>query len=69
MASIGRLKALSFVMGAALALGSASAGTLDHVKQDKTLRIAYRDDAPPFSFTDSSGIPVGFMVGLCRLCR
>ncbi len=65
MASIGRLKALSFVMGAALALGSASAGTLDHVKQDKTLRIAYRDDAPPFSFTDSSGIPAGFMVDLC----
>jgi ABC-type amino acid transport substrate-binding protein len=66
MSSIGRLKALSFVVGAALALGSANAGTLDKVRQDKALRIAYRDDAPPFSFTDSIGEPAGFMVDLCR---
>ena len=66
MSSIGRLKALSFVIGAALALGSADAGTLDKVRQDKALRIAYRDDAPPFSFTDSIGEPAGFMVDLCR---
>jgi len=52
--------------GAALALGSAAAGTLDRIKQDKTLRIAYRDDAPPFSFAESSGAPAGFMVDLCR---
>jgi ABC-type amino acid transport substrate-binding protein len=31
----------------------AGAGTIDRLKQDKTLRIAYREDAPPFSFTDS----------------
>jgi ABC-type amino acid transport substrate-binding protein len=66
MSSIGRLKALSFVIGAALALGSADAGALDKVRQDKALRIAYRDDAPPFSFTDSIGEPAGFMVDLCR---
>ena len=35
------------------------------MRQDKTLRIAYRDDAPPFSFTDD-GLPAGFMVDLCR---
>jgi ABC-type amino acid transport substrate-binding protein len=52
--------------GAALALGSATAGTLDKVRQDKTLRIAYREDAPPFSFTDQAGLPAGFMVDLCR---
>ena len=46
--------------------GSADAGTLDKLKQDKTLRIAYRDDAPPFSFTDATGVPAGFMVDLCR---
>ena len=53
-------------MGAALAFGIGRAATLDHVKQDKTLRIAFRDDAPPFSFTDSIGEPAGFMVDLCR---
>ena len=66
MSSIGRLKALSFAVGAVLALGSAHAGTLDHVRQDKTLRIAFREDAPPFSFTDDAGLPAGFMVDLCR---
>ena len=66
MSSIGRLKALSFAAAAALALGSADAGALDKVRQDKALRIAYRDDAPPFSFTDEAGLPAGFMVDLCR---
>lgn len=68
MGLIGRkLRALSFAAaGAALALGSADAGTLDRVRQDKTFRIAFRDDAPPFSFTDSIGEPAGFMVDLCR---
>ena len=41
-----RLRAWSFAAaGVALALGSANAGTLDKVRQDKALRIAYRDDA------------------------
>ena len=68
MSSIGRqLGALSFAAAAAaLALGSADAGTLDRVRQDKALRIAFREDAPPFSFTDSIGEPAGFMVDLCR---
>ena len=66
MSSVGRrLRALSFV-AAVWALGPADAGTLDKVRQDKTLRIAYRDDAPPFSFTDEAGLPAGFMMDLCR---
>ncbi|HTZ68567.1 MAG TPA: amino acid ABC transporter substrate-binding protein [Roseiarcus sp.] len=68
MSSIGRrLGVLSLAAaGAALALVSAEAGTLDKVRQDKAFRIAFRDDAPPFSFTDSIGEPAGFMVDLCR---
>jgi ABC-type amino acid transport substrate-binding protein len=68
MGSIQRhLGALAFAaVGAALALGSAGAGTLDRIKQDKTFRIAYRDDAPPFSFADASGAPSGYMVDMCR---
>jgi ABC-type amino acid transport substrate-binding protein len=62
-----RLWALSIAaMAAALSLGSGAAGTIDRLRQDKTLRIAYRDDAPPFSFKDSIGEPAGFMVDLCR---
>jgi polar amino acid transport system substrate-binding protein/glutamate/aspartate transport system substrate-binding protein len=51
---------------AALALGSAGAGTLDSVKQAKTIRLAVRDDALPFSYKDKTGQPAGFMVDLCR---
>src|SRR5271170_4882891 len=65
MSSIGRLRALFLAAAAALAMASADAGTLDKVRQDKAVRIAYRDDAPPFSFTDSSGLPAGFMIDLC----
>ena len=47
-------------------LGIASAGVIDRLTQDKTIRIAYREDAPPFSSKDKFGEPVGFMVDLCR---
>jgi polar amino acid transport system substrate-binding protein/glutamate/aspartate transport system substrate-binding protein len=61
------LSALFFVaVGGTFASASAEAGTLDKVRQDKTVRLAFRDDAPPFSFTDSIGEPAGFMVDLCR---
>jgi polar amino acid transport system substrate-binding protein/glutamate/aspartate transport system substrate-binding protein len=46
--------------------GTASAGTLDRISQEKAIRIAYREDAPPFSYKDKIGEPVGFMVDLCR---
>jgi ABC-type amino acid transport substrate-binding protein len=49
-----------------LATGSASAGTLDRIAQDKSVRIAYRDDAPPFSYKEKGGQPAGYMVDLCR---
>src|SRR5271163_3743034 len=46
--------------------GTASAGTLDRIGQEKAIRIAYREDAPPFSYKDKIGEPTGFMVDLCR---
>jgi ABC-type amino acid transport substrate-binding protein len=49
-----------------VAAQSASAGVLDRITQDETVRIAYREDAPPFSYKDKTGEPVGFMVDLCR---
>jgi ABC-type amino acid transport substrate-binding protein len=60
------LWALSIAAAAACGLGSADAGTIEKLRQDKTLRIAYREDAPPFSFKDAIGEPAGFMVDLCR---
>jgi ABC-type amino acid transport substrate-binding protein len=61
------LRAFSIAAPAALCWsGPAGAGAIDRIKQDKTVRIAYREDAPPFSFTDATGVPAGFIVDLCR---
>jgi ABC-type amino acid transport substrate-binding protein len=63
----GWVRVLSIAAAAALCWpGPAGAGTIDRIKQDKTVRIAYREDAPPFSFTDATGVPAGFIVDLCR---
>ncbi len=56
----------ALVAALVLAGGAASAATLDRIKQDKSIRIAYRDDAPPFSYKGKNGDPAGFMVDLCR---
>ena len=57
---------LSLIAFAGAAGNAADAGVLDKLQQDKTLRIAYRADAPPFSFVDGAGAPAGFIVDLCR---
>jgi ABC-type amino acid transport substrate-binding protein len=44
----------------------AAAGTVDRIKQEQAVRIAYREDAPPFSYKDKIGEPAGFMVDLCK---
>jgi polar amino acid transport system substrate-binding protein/glutamate/aspartate transport system substrate-binding protein len=65
---VNRLWCATLIVAAFIAPGleQAAAGTIDRLRQDKTLRIAYREDAPPFSFKDSIGEPAGFMVDLCR---
>ena len=45
---------------------TAAAGTLDRIRQEKTIRLAVRPDAPPFSFRGADDAPAGFMVDLCR---
>jgi ABC-type amino acid transport substrate-binding protein len=59
---------LALACAAALPIMTAAAvaGTVDRVKQEQAIRIAYREDAPPFSYKDRIGEPAGFMVELCR---
>jgi polar amino acid transport system substrate-binding protein/glutamate/aspartate transport system substrate-binding protein len=40
--------------------------TLDGIRQDKIIRLAYREDAPPFSYKDNLGEPAGYMADLCK---
>ncbi|HEY0203552.1 MAG TPA: amino acid ABC transporter substrate-binding protein [Acetobacteraceae bacterium] len=64
------------LLAAALAVGLAGAaqaedgapltGTLKAVAGRGTLLIGVRNDAPPFSFRNPGGQPVGFSVDICR---
>jgi polar amino acid transport system substrate-binding protein/glutamate/aspartate transport system substrate-binding protein len=54
------------MLAATVLTRSASAGVLDRISQDKTMRVAFREDAPPFSYKDKIGEPAGFMIDLCR---
>jgi ABC-type amino acid transport substrate-binding protein len=45
---------------------TASAATLDRVRQTGKLTLGYRTDAPPFSHKDESGNPDGYAVSLCK---
>ena len=58
-----RLCAVIAVLG--IMVGAASATTLEQIAQNKTVRIAYRDDAPPFSYKGKGGQPAGYMIDLC----
>jgi ABC-type amino acid transport substrate-binding protein len=60
------LGAAAFVTAGAAWADEGPGGTLDRIRQQKTIRIAYRDDAPPFSYKDSIGEPAGLMVDLCK---
>jgi len=46
--------------------GTGETATLDRLRQDNTIRIAYRADARPFSYQDTDAKPAGFIVDLCR---
>jgi len=67
------MKYRSWLFGAALLLAACGAraqeapgGVLAHIRQDGTIRIAYRVDAPPFSYLDKADTPVGFTIDLCH---
>ncbi len=66
---------LGILAAAVLCLTAASAwaeegalltGTLQTIQQRGTVLIGYRETAPPFSFLNRAGQPVGFSLDLCR---
>src|SRR5690242_8058786 len=62
-----RAGALSIAASLAFAALPAWAGVIDKIRTDQTLRIAYREDAPPFSYKEAGKEePSGFIVELCR---
>jgi ABC-type amino acid transport substrate-binding protein len=56
--------ALLIIVGMAL---PAFSGSIDTIRANQTIRIAYRPDAPPFSYKEADvPEPGGYMVNLCR---
>lgn len=55
-----------FIAALAMLSGPGKAATLDRLRQDDPIRIAYRRDAPPFSYQNPGAEPAGFIVDLCR---
>jgi ABC-type amino acid transport substrate-binding protein len=60
------LAALALVLAPALALAQPLDGRLKKIKESKTIAIAHRTDAAPFSFVDDKKQPVGYSVDLCK---
>ena len=48
------------------AVPAAPQTTLDRIQASGTLKLGYRNDAPPFSYRDESGNPAGYTVALCN---
>jgi len=46
--------------------GAPLEGRLKKIQETKTIAVAYRTDAMPFSFEDAEKKPSGYMVDLCR---
>lgn len=49
------------------ALAGAEGGALKKIRDSKTVTMAYRSNALPFSLKDASGQPAGYTVELCKL--
>jgi ABC-type amino acid transport substrate-binding protein len=49
-------------------LGLVQAATIDRLRlrQDNSIRVAYRRDAPPFSYQNGDDKHTGFIVDLCQ---
>ena len=66
------MKAHSFLLALLLAAAAGQAaaqqsqGTLDKIKQAKTIRLGYLKEAIPFSFAETQGKPVGYSIDLCQ---
>jgi len=70
MGSTARTLGVLALAAGVLFAGGAWAGTIDDLRQTKTLRIAYDRDAPPFSYIPPGSAPeanpLGYSVDLCR---
>ena len=62
------LVTLSMVATVAGGSAPATADTIAKIRADQTIRIGYRQDAPPYSYKEAGAAePAGFVVNLCKV--
>ncbi|EJL69553.1 transporter substrate-binding domain-containing protein [Variovorax sp. 2RAF20] len=64
MKSLPSIALASLVVAASPVLAQES-GTLEKIRASKTITIGNRDASIPFSYTDGSGVPVGYAIDIC----
>lgn len=60
------LIAAAAMAGALSPTSAAEAATLERVGDSGTIRLGYREDAKPFSYADTAGLPAGYTVDICN---
>ena len=58
--------AIAVLVLPALVHAQALDGTLKKIRDTKTVTIAYRTDALPFSFVDGKNVPTGYTIDICK---
>jgi ABC-type amino acid transport substrate-binding protein len=58
---------IALVVTASVASAQAADGRLNTINNTKTIKIAYRTDATPFSFLNENKERAGYTVDLCKL--
>ncbi len=58
--------ALATISAAVISPRVASADVLQEIEERGSIRLGYRKDAPPFSYTGPGDVPAGLAVRLCR---
>ena len=61
------LRSIALILLSLVTAAAAQAATLDTVRHDKVLKVAYRSDVPPFSSASKGESPTGFSIDLCRM--
>lgn len=64
MKSLPSIALASLVVAACPVLAQES-GTLEKIRASKAITIGNRDASIPFSYTDGSGVPVGYAIDIC----
>ena len=66
MRYLSRIAILAALNALVPAFAAESSETLDRIKADKAITVAYSGDSLPFAYTETNGEPMGYTIELCK---